>query len=125
MSLRVVALTVGELGAPELWTLRAIASAGFELTVVRAHSSAQTSQAARIRSLIRRHGFLPAVSRMAASRFIAPREALRTRREWDYLFDVEDLRNWWQSGPVPVAELGCLTSPDSVQSIAGLLPDVI
>jgi hypothetical protein len=122
-SLNVAALLGGEPGPLELWTLRAIASAGCALSVVQAARAAEPPWR-RASELLERHGPLGAVSR-ALGAAVGARVADQERELLDELFDGDDLRAWWSGidpAPLPVP---ALNHARARAALAALAPDVI
>ncbi len=123
--LRVVALLVGEPRALELWSLKRLFSTSCELYVVRALKGTGLGAVKRLKSMARQHGVLGLVSRLAASRFIAPREERKKSRQLDLLLDGDHLREWWRASGINPIDVPHLNHADARSVIAKLRPDVM
>lgn len=123
-ALNVVALIACEPGPLDLWTLRAIASAGCMLTILQSSCAAQSPRWRRALSLARRQGLRRALSRGAGS-LIAARIARQDRELLEELFDMDDLLEWRRSARPAVRLVSGLNSPDCHQALRELAPDII
>ena len=110
MGLKVAALMSGEPGPLELWTLRNMASAACEVSVLQAAPAA----AARTRGLV-----------SALSRAIGSRIAALDREILKELFDFDDLHEWWTMSGIPRVGVPSLDHAQARTALASLAPDVI
>lgn len=123
--LSLVALLVGDPQAPELWTLKQLATAPCTLHVVRAQKATSVPQRKRLRRLLREHGMLGVASRLFGTKLIGDREDRKRSEQLDQLLDGEHLREWWSgSGIVPV-DVPHLNHGDARSTIAALQPDIM
>ncbi|MFI5360992.1 MAG: formyltransferase family protein [Elusimicrobiota bacterium] len=122
--LKVAALISGEPGPHELWTLRRMASADCELSVVQATGSAALPPLQRARSLIKRHGALGTVSRFVGGA-VGSRMAAEDGALLEELFDFDELRVWWGASGLVPAKVRALNHAEAQATLAALSPDLI
>ena len=121
----VVALLVGDPHAPDLWTLKNLASVAGRLTVVSAESGSGVSARKRLRGLIREHGVIRVASRVLAGKLIGKLQEHRELEELERLFDGEHLRDWWAHCGISPIRVPHLNHENARLVIAALEPDII
>ena len=123
--IKVAALIVGEPGAAELWALRSFSSVPCKLYVVQALQYSGVSKLRRARAQVKVHGLSRSISRWLGNQLVRARERERNQQILDELFDLGDLREWWNTShiaPIRVPHLNHLYSRTALEKIA---PDVI
>ena len=123
--LHLVALTVGELSSPDLWTLRKLARSGHRLSVIRAQRPYGSSASIRLRTLLRRHGIGHVLSRLLGSRIVGVRIERAARRLRDQLFDRWELEEWWSQAHLPCHSVPYLNSRTTRDVLPELEPDLV
>jgi methionyl-tRNA formyltransferase len=121
----VVALLVGDPHAPELWTLKNLASVAGSLKVVSAENGTGVSSRKRLRRLIREHGVIRVASRVLAGKLIGKLEERRELEDMERLFDGEHLREWWAHCGISPITVPHLNHEYARSVIAALEPDII
>jgi hypothetical protein len=123
--LRVVALTVGEPHAAELWTLHRLSSLGVRLSVVQAEHAFTVGARKRLMRLVRTQGVIAATSRTVGSRVFADLVERRASAQLDALFDADHLKGWWRACGIDRVTVPHLNDPVGRASIADLRPDIL
>jgi hypothetical protein len=122
--LHLVALTVGELTSPDLWTLRRLAGSRHRLSVVRAERPYGSPPSSRLRTLLRRHGAWHVLQRLLGTRLVGVRFERTARRLHDKLFDLWDLQAWWKEARLPCHAVPYLNSRRTRDVLGALAPDL-
>ncbi len=107
--LRIVAVVVGEVTAPQLWALKALATSAYDMRVVRVGPDA-------VGRRLRAGGLAAA---------IAERELRRQDTQLDRLFDAAPLRDWLAQSGIVVTEVATLAESEMRHVLAEVVPDVI
>src|SRR5262245_59575119 len=123
--LKLVALLLGEPRAPELWTLKRLASTSCAIYAVRALKGTGLATSKRLKSLARQHGAAGLLSRLAGSKLIGPWQEHKESQQLELLLDGARLREWWSESGIAPIDVPHLNHADARSAIAELRPDIM
>jgi len=124
MRLHLAAITVGELTAPQLWTLLRLADSEHRLTVVNARRGSAVSGRKRLARRLRDVGPLQLASRLLGRVLIGDRHERRARDLYERLFDGASLRERWAALDAPVRRVATLNGKQARRALTESAPDV-